>query len=224
VRILEKKSCLPWRKVVRASLFGGWLARESSLRISHTNMGGDPPTAIVSPAWPTCGSGGYVRERVSKPNTKQQLVRGSLSRRLAESARESSLRISLRKTNGQLPSTTISPAWLTCGPGGYVRETGSLAAARRLRGPTSRALIGGSQISARESSLRISLRKTNGRLPSTKILPAWPTSGSGGYVRERSDKLTRARWNLLLGGGAGRLPPVTPPAGDVKYLATDSIS
>jgi|SRR5215218_8528877 hypothetical protein len=42
------------------------------------------------------------------------------------------------------------------------------------------------------------------------------------YEKESSNPQVRTR--LLLGGGAGRLPPVTPPAGEVKNLATDSIS
>ena len=51
--------------------------------------------------------------------------------------------------------------------------------------PHPRLLIGCSPICARESSLRISLRKPIGKLARLQTSPDWPTFEFGGYVRRR---------------------------------------
>ena len=117
-------------------------------------------------------------------------------RGLAGLARESSLRISHRKTDRPLPSRGISPAWPTWGPGGYVRES------RKPNSGCAAASLACWRRSARESSLRISHGKTKEQLPSTTISPVWPTYGPGGYVRERAappslgarTHLSRSHW------------------------------
>jgi hypothetical protein len=171
--------CFPEGIGVRFGRGLAGLARESSLRISHRKTDRRLPGRGISPAWPTWGPGGYVRES-RKPNSGCAAASLACWRR---SARESSLRISHGKTKEQLPSTTISPVWPTYGPGGYVRE--SRAPKSGGVDPPLAFSLACSRTSARESSLRISHRKTNGQLPSTKDSPAWLTFGLGGYVRER---------------------------------------
>ena len=136
---VEEGACLCFPEGIGARFGRGLagLARESSLRISHGKTDRPLPGRGISPAWPTWGPGGYVRERAASPT---QGARLPLLPAGGVSARESSLRISHGKTKEQLPSTTISPVWPTYGPGGYVR--GEPRPQVWGRGPTSRVLIG----------------------------------------------------------------------------------
>ncbi len=227
------RSCLPWRRVAHrpqrglgeilgqglACPGGKWSvhsclpgktgagsARESSLRISHRKNSRPLPGTNGSPAWPTWRPGGYVRES-SKPKSGCAAASPACLRR---SARESSLRISHRKTKEQLPSRTISPARPTYRSGGYVRE--SREPKSGCADPPLAISLVCSRISARESPLRISHRKTNGQLPSTKISPAWLTFELGGYVRKevcKDQKKTSCLAGALAGCHRSRRPLAT---------------